>query len=252
MAEAKKKPNNAADNSGENKTDKPEAKQKSAAKKPQKAKKPAKAKRSPQGRPPQGRPPQGRPPQNGGRRPPPGYKKKKKGGFSVALNFILIIGILAVGSMIYYDVMGAKDYANQLLDLQPPITASSVELAEKEDAIRMVELDVENKEDEIIDLEDEIDVINQELSDANDEIDDLKDKLAHSEEEVAVKVDYFEKVAKLYEEMDTKKAVGIISKMENISDIVNILGNMSSEKAAAILAGLKADLATQITAEMIN
>jgi len=247
MEEAKQKPNNTADRSGENKA-KTGTKQKKSTKKPPQTKKQAQAKR-----PPQGRPPQGRAPQNGGRRqPPPGYKKKKGGGFSIFLNFLLIIGILAVIAAVYFDVMGFKSLISEVFDIQPLNTPTEGTLAEIEDQNLILQLDIKAKENEVSDIAQKLLVVESDLEDANDKIDDLEDELVVANEAVAGRVEYLEKVAELYEEMDSRKAIGIISKMENIDDIVDILGNMDSAKASAILAGLKADLATQITAEMIK
>ncbi|MHB1313887.1 MAG: MotE family protein [Christensenellales bacterium] len=179
-------------------------------------------------------------------------KNKKKLRAGSIFCTVLILVSAGVIAMVYFDLGGFKDLAVSALNLDIP---SNAQIAESESGRQ----EMETKQAQI----------NQALAEQAKTVQELERKqiyLAQQEQLLAArqaeldkqeqafkaKQSSMEAMVSIIEQMDPAVAAKTLEKMKNISDMVRLLTNMSSEKAALILNNISLSVAAQIASHMVK
>lgn len=108
------------------------------------------------------------------------------------------------------------------------------------------------KEDELAKMKEDLDERDKNLETAIAEFNVEKTELESMEKEIRGTYEDIQEVCKVVEKMDAKSAASMLSKIENIDLVKNIIFHVSEEQAAEILENLNPDMAAQITMDRFN
>ncbi len=172
-----------------------------------------------------------------------GPSKKKRGGKGVIAIILVILAVLA-GMCYYFNILGMKTkviafFINQ--DEQYEQAMASQQAAE--DLLNQQQAEIEDQQAEI-------ERRNVELNEREAAVSHQEGEAADEQAEAEEKQAGLEKMAKIYEGMDSAAAAGILGDFTDMQWIADLLSQMSEKKAAAILTAMDTKLAAEITLKM--
>lgn len=108
------------------------------------------------------------------------------------------------------------------------------------------------KEAELVKMKKDLDERGRNLETALVEFEAKKNELESMEKEIRGTYEDIQEVCKVVEKMDAENAASMLSNIENLDLVKNIIFQVSEEQAAEILENLNPDVAAQITMDRFN
>lgn len=199
-------------------------------------------------------------------------KQKKSISFGGVMCILLLVGILALAGLLYFDYGGARDLfisafglekatraqyealvnrAKELDVREAGIDAKDAKLDEHEEAVKNAEdasdaraKELKKQESALAAQEADLTAREQALEARANEVEALKLEVEAWKTDIAV-------AAQMYAQMDAKIAAQTLSIDANPAQIARLLMKMDSAKAADILENFSKDLRKDVTDEMV-
>ncbi|MDR1620031.1 MAG: hypothetical protein LBS18_05160 [Clostridiales bacterium] len=197
-----------------------------------------------------------------GRKPPAAYSRQSKknaeksAGKPVSIGAIvsvlLVLIIVTVLALVYFDLIGVKDVAVRFLGLDEPTNRYMQQLADKETALAQTELNNAEKELALDKREKELDKRAVDLGEFEKELLQRQEALGQLQTLVEGLNADIGSTALMLEGMDAAKAADALNNLYSVTDIARLLLAMKSENASKVLNSMPADRAAAVIAEMLR
>jgi uncharacterized protein (DUF3084 family) len=199
-------------------------------------------------------------------------KQKKSVSFGGVMCILLLVGILALAGLLYFDYGGARDLFISAFGLEQATRAQyealanrAKELDVREAGIEAKNAELDGREEDVKNAEDASDARAKELSKQESAIAAQEADLTAREQALKVRTDEVDALkqevealktdiaaaAQMYAQMDAKIAAQTLSIDANPAQIARLLMKMDSAKAADILENFSKDLRKKVTDEMV-
>lgn len=198
-------------------------------------------------------------------RPPAAYSKKgakrmekekeaegKPVSIGAILAVLLVLIVVSLLALVYFDLLGFKDMAVRALGLDQPTNremAALMELEEKNQNILLEiadkESDLNKREKEMARRESAVVVLEEELAQRQEALTQMQILVEGLQTDIG-------SIALIVADMDPAKAADMMSSLYNTTQIAKVLVSMETEAAAKILNNMQADRAAAVVSEMLR
>jgi len=186
----------------------------------------------------------------------PKTKKKMSGGAMMAI--VLVVAIIGLSAVVYFDLGGAKQMVASTLGLttvkQADAEAAKLAAAAQAD-LETEQTKIKSSQESLSQKEEELDARERELNAREQALSEQEAALAETvgtADQQAQRDEQLDAAAEIFAQMDAASAAKAIAGMDSVADMAQILMRMPSEKAALIMENMKSSLVTQILSEMVG
>ena len=174
-------------------------------------------------------------------------KKKRKLSGGALLSIVLVVLVLGVCAAVYLNIAGAKDALAGALGLTT-IESASAQRAEAQAGIDEQAAEIASEKSALKDWEKALEAREKDLTERESAVGGLEDTVAQQEQAEAE----LQTAAQIFAQMDAESAAKAIAGTKSVDEMVKILTNMPSEKAALVMDEMDSSVASDILSEMMK
>lgn len=185
-------------------------------------------------------------------------KKAKKRGASKPVSIGAIISVLLIlifvvfFALVYFDLLGVKDFVVGALGLNGPTNQYIAEIEKREKQLAEDQLVNDDIRAALDEREKEITAREADVAQREADIDSRQEALTQMQQLVEGLSSDIETMAGMLEKMDPKKAADAISGQYSIIDMARILSAMKADSAAKVLDNMQQEIAAAVISEMLR
>lgn len=168
------------------------------------------------------------------------------------ISVLLILIIVSLLALVYFDLLGFKDMAVKALSLDQPTNSYMKDLVDLENNILELQADLDAREAALVSKGKELDKREKEIVKLEEELTNRQEALTQMQIFVEGLHTDIGALALMMEGMSPVKAAEVLSALYNTTDIARILVAMKSESASKILDNMQPERAAGVVAEMLR
>jgi len=178
--------------------------------------------------------------------------RKKTNTLSLVVVVIVIISLITAGVLVF--ILNIGNARDTIMTLFSPVLGEEVELSEQEELesqIRDEIIRLSTKEDELDARENQLD---QRENDLNLKEDELERSIAENDslrQQLLPQVENMDIISDLYKNMESEQAALVLSRIEDIEQVLLIIRSLDKEKSGEILGLMEPDLVATLTERMM-